>query len=354
MSFYKLSYSTKNGEVIDLPGGINKHADIDTLKDFAREAGYAPEKWGDNHDNVLRAFFGKATLAEAEIENPLNNIKWEPFWQALEDETALFNHDESIFKERIKNGVLNGILDGNGKLISTINVMPKITSRIRDMLHIEDPNVQVYETGAGWFERSHRGLGLYTLFRRKVLATDDTENRLIFSQANGKGASMVNIRDQWALVPWKKIPFASALMGWRVGEGSLGNQFLLSSGLHVNLPSWGLYQGSSIKFDRDENTGELSEKAQAFLKSGLIDNTMKLWVNDLDKAKRFEANIRHGLSIHKDTAENVVDHVYQRQWLAALKRDAVYKPNGNGGQVAPSAIGWGEFTGAATPSSDAA
>lgn len=312
MSIFKPTYITADDQVIDLPGSINRHASIGMLQDFARDAGYDPNVWGESHDEALTTFFARASLVKIEVEDPLNEIDWNPFYGALKSEPGLFAHDREVFEERIKNRILNGIIDANDKLIGTINVMPKISARIREKLEIDDENVEVYETGAGWTAESHRGLGLYTLFRREVLAQHDMQSRLLFSQSNGKGASLVNIREQWSLVPWRQLPFASALMGWRVGDGILGNEFMLSSGLRVPLAKGGLYQDPPIDFTVDPETGEISEEAKEALEDRfLIQSKMKLWTNDLAKAKRFEKKIREGLNIPKGHTDPAVEkHVY--------------------------------------------
>ncbi len=347
MSIYKLTYNTAQGETVDLPPIINRYADIETLRSFAREAGYSPDNWGQTHDDALRSFFKNASIAKTEMAP--DNVVWQPFREARKKEDGLFAHDWAVFEERIKHGVLKGIVDGNSKLIGTINVMPKITSRLREKLGIKDDGVQVYETGAGWISESHRGLGLYTAFRREVLAQSGAQSHLLFSQSNGKGASLVNAREGWTLVPWRELPFASALMGWRIGDGLLGNHFMLASGLKVPLVDGGLFQDRPISFQIDPTTGEISEEAKRALQDQfLINIKMKLWTNDYDKAKRFEEKIRQGLRIPAgETAQIVVDHVYANEWLRTIGQDAVYHANGNGGQIAPESEGWGEFTGGA-------
>lgn len=319
MSNYQLAYKKADGEVITLPARINKYADINDLKRFAEEAGYGVDTW-ENREGALSSVFGNVTLQE--YDTAPENINLNRFKNALKDEPGLFELDWEIFQERFDKGVLNTVVDGNGSLIATMNVMPKLNDGIKGRLEITDhpDNPQVFETGAGWTAPEVRGLGVYTKFRDTVLESAHVADCLLFSQARGKGASNVNIREGWTLVNWEKFPFASALMGWPRGEGILGNKLQLSSGLELKLPTRGLYKRKHIDFAANDN-GQISDMAQEFQNSHNWDLHHHLWTNDYEKLEKFEKNIKRGLGLDPDqTNPEIIDYFYAN-WLTTIQKN---------------------------------
>lgn len=317
MSNFQLAYETKDGKEIILPANINTYANIDTLKRFAESCGYSTDRWT-SRDDGLSSVFGNVTLKQCDIAP--EGIDLSPFKSALSREDGLFELPWTVFENRFKDGVLNTLLDENGTLVGTMNVIPKLNDGIKGRLEIKNhpDNPQVYETGAGWTAPQIRGLGVYTKFRQKILEGQHVENRLLFSQSRGKGASNVNIREGWTLVNWKKFPFASALMGWPRGEGILGNKFQLASGLELKLPSGGLYSKPHIDFSGNDR-GEVSELAREFQNSHRWDLYHHLWTNDYDKLKAFEKNLKSGLGI-TDAEDGITDHVYGT-WLSTIEKN---------------------------------
>lgn len=354
MGIYKLSFGAADGSIVDLPASMNKFTDVEALKAFAAEQGYDSKAWGEDHDQVLSEFFAHATVQGVDVEElakkvtfPVNGdadyiihgVNWRPFFDAVKKEPALFELPEHVFIERIQNGVLNGIIDGNGKLVGTMNVLPKLVNGMRAKLDIdEEPETQVYETATGWIAEAYRGLGLYTQTRQKVLESEGANEKLLFSQALGKGASNVNIREGWALIDPEQFPFASALMGWPgKSQGWIGQTYQLASGIEVDLPKGGVYQRkSSVSFAPKED-GSLTNPAKTALKHDWSEH-YHLWTNDPAKAKRFETILRKKLRVPEKMEKNgkvsndVVEHTY-RGWLADIAKTLFYKEDGptNGG-----------------------
>ncbi len=358
MGIYKLSFASADGEVVDLPASINKFTDVDALKEFAAQHGYDPKGWGDDHEQVLKKVFKRAAIKRIEPATPANDVgtpgngssalvknveslpskdttastnpddwlihgvDWKPFLDAVKEESGLFPQPDSVVRERIQNGSMNGIVDGNGKLIATINVGKKFINGMRAKLDIEDePETQVYETGAGWAAHPYRGLGLYTKFRKDVLESEGISDKLIFSQARGKGASNVNIREGWALINPAEIPFASALMGWPVGDGYLGQKFKLASGVEIELPDQGIYADSTLSFAAKDKTGVMSQRAQRFVDKHEWAEYFHLWVNDPSKAKALDTKLRekHRVSDKDNVTRPIVEHAY-KGWLETIER----------------------------------
>lgn len=341
MSIYKLGYTEANGTVIPLPGSFNKHTELADLQKFASEHGYDPSKWDAGHDAALKSFFENVAFTSVEVEDPLNELDWRPFKQAIDEEAGLFPLPWDVFEQRIKDGVLNGILDANGKLVATINVLPKLSAGLKRKLDIEDhPEApQVYETGAGFANLSHRGLGIYTAFRRVVLKESAAKDRLIFSQSRGKGASHVNVREGWALINSSDYPFATALLGWPESKGLMGQKIQLASGLLLDLPEKGLYVGDSIDFSKKELIAGFQETHD-------WTDYHHFWVNDLEKLRAFEHKIRADLGLKRLSEEVVVQHTYEN-WLESIqkhsfvvqpvdRRDSAINDNG---VLTPEAIG---------------
>ncbi len=338
MDVYRLSFKAANGNVVPLPGNFNKHAPAEDLRAFAAKHGYDASKWGASHDETLTAFFGNAALQKIEDPEVLQNVKLDRFFQAVKEESGLFDLDPAVFQKRFREGALKTVIDGNDKLIATLNVLPKLSKGLKHHLNIENhpQNPQVYEVGAGFAARSHRGLGLYSLTRDEVIQSEGVSSKLMFSQNYGKGASSVNRRAGWTLVNWPEFPFASALMAWpKDTEGFVGGKLQLTNGLLLDLPENGFYKGDNISFE-PKTKGALSAQAKRFLDKHDWNKSHHLWVNDLDKLEKFEEHLRAELGVPKGADSNIVAFVY-KQWLQAIRKNSFLvnredPTNGNGWQ----------------------
>jgi len=336
MDLFRLSFADAGGNVVPLPGNFNKHTPVEDMRAFACEHGYDASKWSDSHKETLSAFFSHAALERVDDPVISQRVELDPFLKALEEESGLFALDPEIFRERFAKGQLKGIIDGNERLIATINILPKLSPGLKAALNLENhpDNPQVYEAGAGWAARSHRGLGLYTLHRRAVMDSAGASSRLVFSQNYGKGASSVNRREGWTLVNWKDFPFASALMAWpKEGEGLLGGKIQLASGLQLEKPANGFYAGESVSFKPDES-GALTERSRRFAETHDWNSSHHLWTNDYEKLERFETHLRQELGVDGEQSPQVMAYAY-KQWLKDIKKHSFLvnredHSNGNG------------------------
>lgn len=345
MSIYRLDIQHADGKVAPLPSRINNGATIEELQKYARECGYAPEKWENDHKRTLRGIFEQTRITKLNSKDPVSEYSWTPFQRALEENDSLFKHAWQVFVERIKTGLFNGLVDENRRLIATIALIPKVTPSLKKLLKVPpDAHFEVYETASGWCDKDYQGTGTYQRFRDTVINERGVGGRLIFSEARGIGASFVNAAQGWTLMPWKKLPFASALMGWTTGEGMF-QKFQLSSGLRIPLPPNGLYSGPEISFAKDTD-GKMSEEAKRFLAEHDWSSHHHLWVNDPRKAERFESHIKQDLRID-GAGEEVAAYAYHERWIDALRQEfGFYADNGNGGKLVTSSRALAEFVGA--------
>lgn len=308
MGFHRLQFQTANGEHIALPTNLLNDDSNEPLLKFAQTHGHNTTQWNPNQKGSLkREFFRNVSLTpENDIANPLKDIKWTPFKNALRDEPSLFDYPWAVFSRRIKAGLLHAVLDDENKPIVTMNLISKLKGQLYEELGITDINPeeapQAFETGAGWSDKRFRNMGLYSQLRQTVLEEAQVKGRLLFSQAKGKGASFVNIQDGYTLVNWNDFPFSASLMGWVPTEKqcaknpSLEGKFLLAAGKVIDQPENGLYTNGTI-FTK---TPEGAPANYDFIANHDWNSFHHLWVNDLDKLNRFEKNIRHALNIDDD------------------------------------------------------
>lgn len=329
-AIYKLKYENSEGGVVDFPTHFTRDGDIAAMRAFAQECGYAPKSIEDAGGIFsLTKFFGNVALVP---DHSNDRVDLSDFKVALKKETGLFPIPDEIIDQRHADGVLKCVVDGNDRLVATFNVLPKLNDGIKKHLGIEDDpgKPQVYELGAGWSRESYRGVGIYTKFRTAVLEAEHADDRLMFSQNYGKGASSVNRREGWTLVDPRKFPFATALLSWsKRSEGFMGGKIQLASGLQLGMPPGNVYGGDPVFFSKDNETGLLPEATQNFLKSHEWERAHHIWVNDYTKLEVFEGHLRVQLIPEEEYRENqhVLENTY-KNWLTAIKKNSfvVEKP----------------------------
>ena len=330
MGFHRLQFQTVNRGRIVLPTHLLDNESIDPLIDFAEQHGHDTAQWDPHKKGGLkREFFRQVFTAPAnDIKNPLKDITWTPFKNALRDESSLFDYPWSVFSRRIKAGLLHAVLDDENKPIVTINLISKLKGQLYQELGLSDLSPdeapQAFETGAGWSDKRLRNMGVYSQLRQIVLDEAQVKGRLLFSQSKGEGASFVNMQDGYTLVNWNDFPFSASLMGWVATEKqceknlALKDKFLLAAGKVIDLPKCGLYTNGTI-FTK---TPEGAPANPDFIANHDWNAYHHLWVNDLDKLNRFEKNIRHALNIDDDILPtNPVFQYALENWRTHVARE---------------------------------
>lgn len=328
MQFYRLHYVGDDASSEMLPVTLNQSTPQDQLDEYAQQ-------FGDNKFD-----WSHVKLKDAnDVLDPLNELNWDLFKNALVEEDSLFDYPWNVFERRIKSGHLSAVIDENNNVVATVNILPKLNGNLRSVLGInnnpklQDNFPQVYETGAGWTDKSYRGVGVYTQLRTALMEETKATGKLVFSQGKGKGAANVNIKGGWALVNWDEFPFAAALMGW-LEQKSLKNQFRLAAGKVIDLPENGLYKEKTQRSD--------TKVGQAFIKAHDWTKNHHLWVNDLSKLKRFEKNLTKALAVNNPKSFDVVEHSLS-VWKDRIADSLFYDRDllGNDDKIAQA---WKEFT----------
>lgn len=150
----------------------------------------------------------------------------EATWQRLADHIA---QEESLSHYQFQT-LANRWLEGRaaialykGDIVSYISLIPIFAEVAREKLsQIADvslalmPTLEMYESATGWTAPVWRHRGLSLQLRGHLMGRFERPQRLFISATIGLGASYVLPKLGWQLASWRRLPFATALMGMSI------------------------------------------------------------------------------------------------------------------------------------------